>query len=122
MEREIHSTDSSWRRIPDGVRVRHQTNGDEGLIDGVTQIVEGPRRNPDRLTQYRIDVGASTRKLATEDELLIVLDDGGLVMMLKQPAEYRQFVTEQLRLTWKDDRFVKKAGKVRPGSEPVKAS
>jgi len=111
MEREIHSIDSSWRRIPDGVRVRHQANGEEGLIDGVTQIVEGSRRNPDRLTQYRIDVGASTRKLAAEDELLIVVDDGGLVMMLKQPAEYRQFVTEQLRLTLRDDRFVKKAGK-----------
>ena len=111
MQRDIQSVESSWRRIPDGVRVRNQTNGEEGMIDGITQIVEGPRRNPDRLTQYRIDVGASTRKLAAEEELLIVVDDGGLVMMLKQPAEYRQFVTEQLRLTWKDERFVKKAGK-----------
>jgi hypothetical protein len=112
MQREvIPSAEHSWRRIPDGVRVRHQTNGDEGMIDGITQIVEGPRRNPDRLTQYRIDVGGSTRKLAAEEELLIVVDDGGLVVMLKQPAEYRQFVTAQLRMTWKDDRFVKKAGK-----------
>jgi hypothetical protein len=112
MQREmLQGIDNPWRRIPDGVRVRHQTNGEEGLIDGITSIVEGARRNPDRLTQYRIDVGTSMRRLAAEEELLIVVDDGGLVMMLKQPAEYRQFVTEQLRLTWKDDRFVKKAGK-----------
>src|ERR1043165_4949199 len=78
MQRDsIQIVENSWRRIPDGVRVRHQTNGDEGAIDGITQIVEGPRRNPDRLTQYRIDVGGPTRKLAAEEELLIVLDDGG---------------------------------------------
>jgi hypothetical protein len=95
-----------WCPIPNGTRVRHQADGEEGIIDGLTQLVEGVRRNPDRLTQYRIDVGSPTRKLAAEQDLLIVVDHEGLVIMLKQPVEYRRHVTDRLRSAFQDNQFV----------------
>lgn len=107
---------NSWRRIPDGVRVRHQSHGEEGLIDGLTEIVEGRLRNPDGATQYRIDTGGLMRTLAAEEELLIVVDEDGLVIMLKQPAEYRKFVTERLHGSLGQERFVPKLKKKAPES------
>lgn len=102
-------TKKSWVRIPDGTLVRHRSEGHEGYIDGLTEIVSGPHRNPDGRTQYRVKVGDADRKLAIEDDLLLVTDAGGLVMMLKQKVEYRHFVSQQLHEVFAADRFVKSA-------------
>jgi len=34
-------------RIPDGTKVRFREDGREGIIDGLTELVVGPGRNPD---------------------------------------------------------------------------
>lgn len=96
----------NWVSIPDGTKVRHRQEGHEGFIDGLTEIITGPRRNPDGRTQYRIDVGSPQRKLAAEEDLLIVTDHDGLVIMGKQKVDYRCYVTEQLHGMFTDDRFV----------------
>jgi hypothetical protein len=46
------------------------------------------------------------RRLAAEDDLLIVVDDEGLVIMKKQSTEYRRHVTERLHGALSNDRFV----------------
>ncbi len=100
----------SWVRIPDGTKVRHRLDGDEGFIDGLTEILTGPQRNPDGRTQYRVNVGEDQRRLAAEDELLILTDENGIVLMLKkQTIEYRNFVSQQLLGNLGSDRFVKPA-------------
>jgi hypothetical protein len=96
-----------WVRIPDGTMVRHRQEGHEGYIDGLTEIVDGLDRNPDGRTQYRIKVGDTSRKLAVEDDLLIVTDANGLVLILKQKVEYRGVVSTQLHGAFAADRFVK---------------
>lgn len=99
-----------WVRIPDGTKVRHRLDGDEGFIDGLTEILTGPQRNPDGRTQYRVNVGGDQRRLAAEDELLILTDENGIVLMLKkQTIEYRNFVSQQLQGNLGSDRFVKPA-------------
>jgi hypothetical protein len=98
-----------WVRIPDGTKVRCGTNGIEGAIDGLTEIVIGSNLNPDGKTQYRIDVGTPTRELAAETELVIVTDQDGLVVMAKERkanGDYRRLVTEQLHAVFQDNRFV----------------
>lgn len=100
------TTAKPWVRIPDGIKVRHRSDGYEGYIDGLTEIVTGPRRNPDGRTQYRLNVGAPDRLLAVEEDLLILTDKEGLVIMVKQKVEYRCYVTEQLHGTFANDRFV----------------
>ena len=70
-----------WIRIPDGSMVRHRREGHGGYIDGLTELVLGPARNPDGKTQYGMNVGASTRELVVEDDLCIVIDAENLVMM-----------------------------------------
>ncbi len=102
-------TKKSWVRIPDGTMVRHRSEGHQGYIDGLTEIVNGPHRNPDGRTQYRVKVGDADRKLAIEEDLLIITDADGLVVMLKQKAEYRSFVSDQLHGVFAADRFVKSA-------------
>ena len=52
-----------WVRIPDGTKVRFREDGREGTVDGLTELVVGPRRNPDSRTQYRINVGIPTGRL-----------------------------------------------------------
>jgi hypothetical protein len=42
----------------------------------------------------------------SEDALLIVVDKEGLVFILKEKAEYRRLITEQLRGGFSADRFV----------------
>ena len=50
-----------WVRIPDGTKVRFREDGREGIIDGLTELVVGPRRNPD----CRTAVPASTPEIPT---------------------------------------------------------
>jgi hypothetical protein len=57
-----------WVKIPDGTKVRFCGDGREGGIDGLTELVVGSCRNPDRRTQYRINVGDPDRTLAIEDD------------------------------------------------------
>jgi hypothetical protein len=99
-----------WRRIPDGVRVRHRYEQYEGCIDGLTELCLGKHLNPDGKTQYRIDVGSPERQLVSEDHLNIVADRDGLIMMNKQPLEYRRDVTNRLRAAFTADRFVTSIG------------
>lgn len=98
---------SSWVRIPDGTRVKHRHEGHEGVIDGLTEIVTGPHRNPDGRTQYRVNIGDPTRQLVTEDDLCILLDHDDLVIMGRQKEPYRRCVTESLRSVFAEDRFIK---------------
>jgi hypothetical protein len=96
---------SSWTQIPKGTRVRLAEGGMNGVIDGMTELVVGPARNPDGRTQYRINVGSPLRMLAAQQDLLVLTDAAGLVIVLKENLEYRRIVTEQLRLQMSDDRF-----------------
>ncbi len=102
-------TQGTWVRIPDGTKVRHRHSNLEGFIDGLTEIVSGPSRNPDRRTQYRVNVGTDTRTLLAEDELALLLDKEGLVIMAREKALFRQAVTDRLRGVFPDDRFIKPA-------------
>jgi hypothetical protein len=99
----------TWKRIPDGIRVRLRENTQEGVIDGLTELVIGPTRNPDGRTQYRVNFGQSERMLVAEDALVIVIDEEGLVLMRKEKTDYRRLVTEQLRGGFSEDRFVPSA-------------
>lgn len=96
-----------WVRIPDGTKVRHRLEAYEGVIDGLTEIVSGPQRNPDGKTQYRVNIGPGSRQLVPEENLSILLDRDDLVMIGREKAPYRRSVTMQLRAAFKDDRFVK---------------
>lgn len=98
---------SPWVRIPDGTRVKHRHEGHEGVIDGLTEFVIGPDRNPDGKTQYRLNVGTSTRQLVTENDLCILLGNDDLVIMVRQKEPYRRSVTEQLRGWFDAERFLK---------------
>jgi hypothetical protein len=103
---ESRNSAKNWVRIPDGTWVRHLPNGREGVIDGLTELIVGQRRNPDGRTQYRINLGDSDRTLAVEEDLLILTDADGLVLMVKQKDEYRRFVTDRLHGVLAADRFV----------------
>jgi hypothetical protein len=98
-----------WVRIPDGTKVKFREDGREGIIDGLTELVVGPGRNPDSRTQYRINVGDLDRTLAIEDDLLVLTDADGVVLMVKQKGEYRRVITQQLQAVFAADRFVKAA-------------
>ena len=100
---------TTWKRIPDGTRVRLRESAEEGVIDGLTELVIGPARNPDGRTQYRINFGHTERMLVAEDALAIVIDEEGLVLMRKEKADYRRLVTAQLREGFTEDRFVPSA-------------
>jgi hypothetical protein len=94
-------------RISDGTKVRFREGGHEGTIDGLTELVVGSGRNPDSRTQYRINVGNPDRTLAIEDDLLVLTDADGVVLMVKRRDEYRRVVTQQLQAVFTADRFVK---------------
>jgi len=102
-------TGKKWVRIPDGTKVRFREDGREGIIDGLTELVVGPGRNPDGRTQYRINVGDPDRILAIEDDLIVLTDADGVVLMVKQKGEYRRVVTQQLQAVFAADRFVRAA-------------
>ena len=91
-----------WIRIPDGTKVRHRSEAYEGAIDGLTEIVSGSERNPDGKTQYRVNVGDSTRLLVSEDHL----DIQNLVLLARESELYRRNVTDRLRSVFAEDRFV----------------
>lgn len=95
-----------WVRIPNGIKVRHRSEAYDGIIDGLTEIVSGPDRNPDGKTQYRVNVGDSTRLLVSEDHLNILLDNKNLVLVGRESELYRQSVTNRLRAVFPEDRFV----------------
>lgn len=95
-----------WVRIPDGTKVRHRSEAYDGVIDGLTEIVSGPERNPDGKTQYRVNVGDSTRLLVSEHHLNILLDNKDLVLVGREPELYRRAVTNRLRAVFPEDRFV----------------
>lgn len=101
-----------WVRIPDGTRVRHRSEAYEGVIDGLTELVSGSERNPDGKTQYRMNVGDSTRVLVSEEHLNILIDDQHLVLLTREPELYRRFVTDRLRAVFSEDRFVPAVVKV----------
>lgn len=69
----------------------------------------GPGRNPDSRTQHRINVGDPDLTLAFEDDLLVLTDEDGVVLMVKQKGEYRRVITQQLHAVFAADRFVKVA-------------
>jgi hypothetical protein len=96
---------ASWMRIPNGTKVRLAEGGMTGVIDGMTELVVGPGRNPDGRTQYRVNVGDPLRLLVAQEGLLILTDAGGMVLMHKANLEYRRLVTEQLRVELSTDRF-----------------
>lgn len=100
---------TSWIRIPDGTKVRLRTDNQEGVVDGLTELVNGPGRNPDGRTQYRINLGDQARTLVVEDDLFVLVDAEGLVLMLKQKVEFRRFITQRLRGAFGADRFVRPA-------------
>lgn len=107
---EVHATSiqapKTWVRIPDGTKVRLREGRQEGVIDGLTELVVGPGRNPDGRTQYRLNLGDQARMLVAEDELLVLTDAEGLVLILKQKVEFRRFMTERLRAAFAAERFV----------------
>ena len=62
-----------WQPLEDGTKVQHHLDGYVGFIEGVTENCEGPKRNPDGKTQYRVRIkSTSTITLATADELEIL--------------------------------------------------
>ena len=100
------STNKPWTRFPNGTKVRLLEGGQEGSIDGMTELVVGPGRNPDGRTQYRLNVGDQNRILAGQGDLAVLTDNDGLVLIAKQSIEYRRLVTAQLRAELASDRFV----------------
>ena len=100
------SANKPWTRLPKGTKVRLVEGGQEGLIDGMTELVVGPGRNPDGRTQYRLNVGDQSRILAGQDDLAVLIDKEGLVLIERQSIEYRRLVTDQLRSELASDRFV----------------
>jgi len=98
-----------WVRIPDGTKVRLRKDNQEGVIDGLTELVTGAGRNPDGRTQYRVNLGDQARTLVVEDDLLVLVDAEGLALILKQKVEFRRLVTQRLRGALGDDRFVRPA-------------
>jgi hypothetical protein len=91
------------------MKVRLREDGREEIIDGPTELVVGPSRNPDSRTQYRINVGDPDRTLAIEDDRLVLTDEDGVVLMVKPKGEYRHVVTRPLQAVFAVDRFVKAA-------------
>lgn len=106
-----------WMRIPDKTKVRHRLEDHQGAVDGLTEIVTGPKRNPDGRTLYRIDVGLPLRLLAADEDLLILLDDEDLIMMEREKPEYRREMTERLRGAFREDRFCRATAMVASARE-----
>ena len=109
MDTKPIAANKPWTRFPNGTKVRLLEGGQEGVIDGLTELVMGPGRNPDGRTQYRLNVGDRNRMLAGQSDLAVLTDKDGLVLIEKQNIEYRRIVTDQLRAELTRDRFVASA-------------
>jgi hypothetical protein len=97
----------AWVRIPDKTKVRYRNSTQQGTVDGLTEIVTPGKRNPDGRTQYRVNVGEPQRMLVAEEDLLILVDREGVVLMEKENLEYRRDITVRLKTAFQQDRFVK---------------
>jgi hypothetical protein len=109
MSKQLHGKPQrtiAWIRIPDGIKVRHRYDGHDGFIDGLTEFVVGPNRNPDGQTQYRLNTGVPLRQLVTEDDLCMLLDSENLVIMAREKVPYRRHITERLHGVLTEDRFI----------------
>lgn len=106
MDTKPISANQPWTRFPNGTKVRLLEGGQEGVIDGMTELVVGPGRNPDGRTQYRLNVGERNRMLVGQGDLAVLTDSEGLVLIAKQTIEYRRLVTDQLRTELASDRFI----------------
>ena len=106
MDTKPVAVNKPWTRFPNGTKVRLLEGGQEAVIDGLTELVMGPGRNPDGRTQYRLDVGDRSRMLAEQGALAVLTDRDGLVLIVKGNIEYRRLVTDQLRAELTSDRFV----------------
>ena len=106
MDTKPISANKPWTRFPNGTKVRLLEGGQEGLIDGLTELVVGPGRNPDGRTQYRLNVGDRNRMLVGQGDLAVLTDKEGLVLIEKQTIEYRRLVTDQLRAELPTEHFV----------------
>ena len=64
----------NWIKLDRGTRVRHRDEGYEGIIaEDLTELCNGPNRNPDGRTQYRIKVaGVERLNLAAECDLVVL--------------------------------------------------
>jgi len=67
-------------------------------------------------------VGKPQRLLVAEEDLLILVDEEGLVMMDKETASYRRDITERLRAAFQDDRFCRAPVHHRPAVRPQQTS
>ncbi len=102
------ATSETWYRIPDGTRVKHRLDGNEGTIDGLTEIVSGSQLNADGRTQYRVHMSGTVQvKLVADEDLLFLIDAEGLIMIPRQSVSYRRYVTERLRNVFQADKFVR---------------
>lgn len=110
MQNDQHNTSSSpvtWYRIPDGTKVKLRGEEREGVIDGVTEIVNGQQLNGDLRTQYRIRMMDTHEvKLAGDRDLLFLVDHDDLVIIAKQAVSYRSYVTTRLRSAFAPTQFV----------------
>jgi len=96
---------SSWTQIPNGTKVRLAEGGIKGVIDGVTEFVIGALRNPDGRSQYRVNVGNPLRMLVAQQDLVVLTDAAGLVLIHKANDDYRRYVTGRLCLEMSDSHF-----------------
>ena len=101
------SSSVPWYRIPDGTKVKPRGETGEGVIDGVTEIVNDQQLNGDLKTQYRVRMlGTAEVKLVGDLDLLFMVDEDGLVIIPKQAVGYRSYVTERLRSVFPAQQFV----------------
>ena len=54
----------------------------------------------------RINTGDPDLALAIEDDLLVLTDADGVVLMMKQKGEYRRVVTQQLQAEFTPNPFL----------------
>jgi len=105
---QLHTV-KRWVRILDGTKVRFREDRREGIINGLTKLDMGPCRNSDSRAQCRINIGDSDWTLALEDDLLVLTDVDGVVLMVKQQGEYCRVATQHLQAAFAADQFVKAA-------------
>ena len=98
--------------IPGGTKVRHRRERYEGTVEGLTAIVSRvakPRLDGhvrySASVGYRVDVGTHQRKLATEEDLLMLVDPDDLIIMERVNLAYRRRLTTQLRRIFTEGRF-----------------